>query len=108
MTWIRNPYLNVTIYTDSKYVVGCMRTWIYKWVKNGFLNAKGVEVVNRDLIEKASGLDDEVCGLGDVEYVWSPRAENDVADCAVNECMDEQEAEDEEEGYSSSDDEDYY
>ncbi|KAJ5715278.1 uncharacterized protein N7483_012459 [Penicillium malachiteum] len=74
------PYLDVTIHTDSKYAVSCITTWIYKWVQNGWINARGTEVSNRDLIEKASELDDQVKELGDVEYVWIPREENEAAD----------------------------
>ncbi|KAE9977384.1 hypothetical protein EG327_007765 [Venturia inaequalis] len=114
------PHLDVTIYTDSKYAVGCMRTWIHKWLQNGFTNAKGVEVVNRDLIQEASDLDDEILKLGDVKYVWISRDQNTIADEAANRCMDkqekeeeeeegeEEEEEEEEEGYSSSDRDYYY
>ena len=85
------PYLQVTIYTDSKYAQGCMSTWIYQWAKNGWLNSRGNPVANLDLIQKASNLDDAVRDLGDVEYVWIPRSENSEADEAANLAMDEME-----------------
>ena len=83
------PYLEVTIYTDSKYAQGCMSTWIYQWSKNGWLNSRGNPVANLDLIQEASNLDDAVRDLGEVEYVWIPRSQNSEADKAANLVMDE-------------------
>jgi len=73
----------------DRYAVGCMTEWIYKWSSNGWVNSAGSEVANRDLIEEASDLDDRVRDLGRVEYIWIPRAENTVADEAVNNALDE-------------------
>ncbi|KAJ6024660.1 hypothetical protein N7540_005457 [Penicillium herquei] len=84
------PYLEVTIHTDSKYAISCMTSWIYKWVENGWINSRGTEVVNRDLIEKASQLDDQVKELGEVEYVWIPREDNETADKLCREILYEQ------------------
>ncbi len=86
-----NPNLRLTIHTDSKYAHGCMTDWIYKWTRNGWINAAGNQVANRDLIEKASELDDKVKELGTVDYVWIPRGENQAADEAVNDLLDEME-----------------
>lgn len=49
----------IIIHTDSKYVVGCMTTWLDKWRDNGYRSFKGTEVVNRDLIEELSDLLEE-------------------------------------------------
>ena len=87
--------------SDSRYAVDCMNTWIYKWSKNGWVNAAGREIANYDLITKASGLDDDVKELGEVTYVWIPREENEEADEACNECMDKMERD-------YDDDDDYY
>ncbi|MCJ1460260.1 hypothetical protein MMC28_010639 [Mycoblastus sanguinarius] len=86
-----NPHMEVTIFTDSKYAHGCMTDWIYKWTRNGWINSAGHEVANRDLIEKASHLDDQVKEEGNVYYVWIPREQNQEADEAVNEVLDEME-----------------
>ncbi|TVY13489.1 Ribonuclease H [Lachnellula arida] len=51
------PRLDVKIYSDSKYAIGCMTEWISKWRDNGWKNAAGKPVANRDLIMMASGLD---------------------------------------------------
>jgi ribonuclease HI len=88
-----NPYLRVTIHSDSKYAVNCMNDWIYKWSSNGWVNSRGEDVANQDLIREASSLDDDVKELGQVEYVWIPRSENEEADRYCNQEMDEMEAE---------------
>lgn len=88
-----NPYLQVTIFSDSKYAIGCMTDWIYKWCGNGWRNAAGNPVANQDLIRKASDLDDRLRGEGEVKYTWIPRSQNEVADRHCNEAMDRQERE---------------
>lgn len=86
------PSLRVTIKSDSRYAVECMSNWIYTWVQNGWLNSRGREVVNRDLIERASDLDDRVKELGNVEYIWVPREDNVDADERCQEVLDEEDA----------------
>lgn len=85
-----SPRLDVKIYSDSKYAIGCMTDWIYKWSRNGWINAAGNEVANRDLIQEASDLDDRLREEGSVQYIWIPRAENEDADRYCNELMDEE------------------
>jgi ribonuclease HI len=84
------PYLDVKIYSDSRYAVNCMNEWIYKWINNGWTNAAGNEVANRDLIEEASDLDDKLKEEGDVQYIWIPREQNKLADEYYNDAMDAQ------------------
>ncbi|KAI4089323.1 MAG: hypothetical protein LQ344_005455 [Seirophora lacunosa] len=79
-----SPYMRVTVMTDSKYAHGCMTNWLAKWMNNGWLNCTGNEVANRDLIEQAVDLQDEIERNGNVDYVWLPREQNDEADAAVN------------------------
>ena len=82
---LNNSYTAQTIFTDSRYVVGCMTEWIFKWEHNGFVNSRGVEVANRDLIEEARELDVKFDNqAGTARYVWVPRAQNQLADRAVN------------------------
>ncbi|KAK1245522.1 hypothetical protein MKX08_005151 [Trichoderma sp. CBMAI-0020] len=85
-----DPYLHVTIYSDSRYAVNCMTIWIHKWLQNGWTNAAGYEVVNRDLIEEAFDLGDRLGREGDLKYVWIPREKNEYADQLCNEDMDGQ------------------
>lgn len=88
---VTNPYLDVKIYSDSKYAVGCMTEWIYKWSHNGWINSAGNPVANQDLIREASNLDDRVRDEGRVEYIWIPRSENEMADEVCNDALDAQE-----------------
>ncbi|KAL7904201.1 ribonuclease H-like domain-containing protein [Trichoderma velutinum] len=85
-----NPYLDVKIYSDSRYTIECMTTWIYKWTKNGWINAAGNRVANRDLLKQASDLDDKLREAGDVDYVWISREQNQYADRLCNDAMDKQ------------------
>lgn len=85
---LSSPQLKLTIFSDSKYAVGCMNEWIYKWANNGWKNYRGKDVVNQDLIRKASDLDDKLADLGTVKYVWIPRSENELADKCCNDALD--------------------
>jgi ribonuclease HI len=46
--------------------------------------------VNRDLIEEASELIDNINNGGRVDFVWVPRAQNEDADRLANEACDNQ------------------
>ncbi|KAL8721141.1 MAG: hypothetical protein Q9181_007772 [Wetmoreana brouardii] len=83
------PYMRVTITTDSKYAYGCMTEWRYKWVENGWINSAGRDVANQELIQRALELEEEVEEDGKVWYTWVPRDENQDADDAVNEVLNE-------------------
>ncbi|KAF4637960.1 hypothetical protein G7Y89_g109 [Cudoniella acicularis] len=84
-----DPWLDVKIYSDSKYAIGCMNEWIYKWSQNGWINAAGKPVANQDLIKEASDLDDRLQEEGKVEYIWISRDKNEDADRYCNEAMDD-------------------
>ena len=75
---------------SHRYAIGCMTSWIYKWANNGWINAAGYEVANRDLIEEASDLDDRLKKEGDVDYIWIPRKENQYADGCCNDALNDQ------------------
>jgi ribonuclease HI len=48
-----NERHKVTVYSDSSYLVNCMkRGWYEKWRENGWLNYVKEPVANRDLWEK--------------------------------------------------------
>lgn len=76
-----------------------MTDWYRKWQSNGFINARGYEVENRDLIEKALELESDILDHGKVNWEWIPRSDNTEADEAVNDELDEVEAEGEGEYY---------
>lgn len=110
-----DPYLIVKIHSDSRYAIGCMSKWIQKWRQNGWVNAKGYGVANRDLIEKAADLEDSLTDLGDVDYIWVPREKNHLPDELCNEALDKRcnddeddDMQDESSDSSDSSDSDYY
>ncbi|KAE8448044.1 hypothetical protein EG329_009967 [Mollisiaceae sp. DMI_Dod_QoI] len=83
--------LDVKIFSDSRYAVGCMTQWIQNWRANGWRNANGQDVANRDLIEEANALNARLQGLGNVSYQWLPREQNQDADRYCNQAMDGEE-----------------
>ncbi|KAK6824907.1 hypothetical protein PG989_013340 [Apiospora arundinis] len=86
-----DPFARVRIYSDSQYAVNCLNIWVPRWYRNGWLNARGMAVANRDLLEHACALHEAVEQLGSVEYIWIPREQNQLADecCAL--ALDQQE-----------------
>ena len=82
------PYLEVTIYTDSKYAHGWMSTWRYHAWKYPWVNSQGNAVANADLIKEAFKLHEAVRELGDVQYVKIPRSQNSEAREATDSVMD--------------------
>jgi len=63
-----------------------------KWQSNGWINAAGRPVANKELIQEAVQLEEELRGRKDgvsVRYEWVPREENKNADRFANERMDE-------------------
>lgn len=42
---------NVLLYSDSRYSITCLTTYVHNWIANGWTTASG-PVANRDLIEK--------------------------------------------------------
>ncbi|KAI0204836.1 ribonuclease H-like domain-containing protein [Astrocystis sublimbata] len=82
--------LDVKIHSDSKYAVNCMNEWLYKWLQNGWVTAAGYDVVNRDLIQTASDLEDRLRELGSVNFIWVPREQNVDADEYCNRALNEQ------------------
>ena len=68
-----------------------MTDWSLKWIKNGFQNARGREVADRDLIERALFLEGSVLGKGTVDWVWLPRSQIGEVGAVVDGLLDEME-----------------
>lgn len=81
--------VRVTVESDSKYAIGCMTEWIEKWQNNGWINAKGNDVANQDLLEEALESQENLEYHGKVVYRWIPREENTTADMLCNQALDE-------------------
>jgi ribonuclease HI len=83
------PLIDVEIFSDSRYAIGCMTIWCHKWTQNGWTNAAGNPVANQDLIKEALKLDNELAHLGTVQYTWIDRSQNEDADGYCNRAMDQ-------------------
>ncbi|MCI5697695.1 MAG: ribonuclease HI [Clostridiales bacterium] len=54
---LKKPDQDIEVYTDSAYIVNCFKNrWYVNWQKNGWKNASGKPVENRDLWEKLLSL----------------------------------------------------
>lgn len=53
--------------TDSMYAINCVTVWCHKWLKNGWVNSRGVRVANFDLIDNALSAYESVEEIGPVE-----------------------------------------
>lgn len=75
---------NVTIYTDSKYLMDGINSWLLKWKTNNWKTANKKDVKNIDLWKKI----DELNLLHNVEWKWvkghSGDTGNDIADELAN------------------------
>ncbi|KAI4199651.1 MAG: hypothetical protein LQ350_004442 [Teloschistes chrysophthalmus] len=62
---------DVSIITDSKYAIDCVTVWHINWRKNGWKNASGKAVENKDLIENILAKIDERKSLQvQSEFEW--------------------------------------
>ena len=72
--------VNITIVTDSKYVMDGIEKWITNWRQNNWKTAAKKAVKNKDLWIKL----DELCSLHQVDWQWikghSGHAENEECD----------------------------
>lgn len=72
--------VNITIVTDSKYVMDGIDKWITNWKQNNWKTAAKKAVKNKDLWIKL----DELCSLHQVDWQWikghSGHAENEECD----------------------------
>lgn len=57
---------NVTIYSDSQYVVNGANSWMYKWISNNWTTSTNKPVKNVDLWKELYGL----CSLHNVKFKW--------------------------------------
>ena len=80
---------DVTVHTDSKYVMNGMKEWIHNWRKNGFKTAAKKPVKNAELWRQL----DELCKTHTVDFQWvkghAGHPENERADELANLGIDE-------------------
>lgn len=79
----------VVVKTNSMYLVEAMTEHIERWNANGFVDAKGGWVVNRDLFRKMDGLIDDLNAAGVTVQFWHvSKDENREATDLANEALD--------------------
>jgi ribonuclease HI len=69
---IENEEGNVTIYTDSSYVINGATKWLQGWIKNDWITSTKTPVLHEQLWKQLDGLLDERKKLGKVEFVHVP------------------------------------
>ena len=58
---------NISLYTDSKYVMSGITEWLENWKQNGWRTAnKKSDVKNIDLWQQL----DELCNMHEIRWVW--------------------------------------
>ena len=81
---------DVTIYTDSQYSIKCVTDWYKNWVKNGWKNAAGKSVENKDLIGNIREMMEEREKLGrGTFFVWVKGHANDMGNEAADKLANE-------------------
>jgi ribonuclease HI len=76
---------HVQIYTDSKYAIDCVTNWYVKWQQNGWVNAKGKPVENKDLISDIRKTIEEREMLGvTTGFVWVKGHAGDAGNTAAD------------------------
>jgi ribonuclease HI len=80
---------NVTLYTDSRYVIDGITKWVHGWKRNGWVNASKQPVRNADLWHDLI----EVAQLHEIDWQWvkghdghpeNERADKLASDAAQN------------------------
>lgn len=58
--------VDITIYSDSKYVIDGITQWVKGWKRNGWVNSQKQPVVNQELWKRL----DELVAKHQVKWVW--------------------------------------
>lgn len=84
-----NNLINVSIYTDSNYVLNGITSWIFNWEKNNWIKPDKKPVLNKEIWQKLSSLDKELKGKiiwkkvkGHSDHVFNDRADFIATQCA--------------------------
>lgn len=86
---LKSNSVAIDIYTDSKYCINGINSWIAGWKKNNWKNSKKQEVKNKELWQKLDALRQNF----DITWHWvkghSGNKGNEIADELANLAMDE-------------------
>ena len=76
---------DVTIYTDSRYSIDCATKWYKKWVQNGWKNALGKPVENKDIVmDIREQIDERDLLKKQTCFVWVKGHANDEGNIAAD------------------------
>lgn len=82
--------MNAFLYSDSKYVVEGMRSWVHAWKKRGWRKADNKVPENSELWKL---LDEKIKDFQKVEFIWvkghDGHPQNEYCDQLANEALDE-------------------
>ncbi|TGO31646.1 hypothetical protein BHYA_0457g00020 [Botrytis hyacinthi] len=76
--------VDVIIITDSKFVHGCLTSWLPIWLKNGFRTVDGLPVANKDLILRIHHMIELLSDGVDIQVWHVKREHNREADELAN------------------------
>ena len=83
------PMHTILVYTDSKYVVDGMKSWVAGWKKRGWKKADNKAPENVELWKKL----DELRSIANIDFHWvkghSGHAQNEYVDGLANKVLDE-------------------
>ncbi len=81
--------LNVELYTDSKYVVDGIKSWIINWKKRNWKKSDGSKVASKELWQQ---LDEARNKIGQIKFKWvkghNNHPQNERCDELCNEVLD--------------------
>lgn len=87
---IKNKDVPVDVYVDSAYVLNGITSWVYGWMKKGWVNSKKEPVANKELWLQ---LLEEKRKFADITFHkvkgHADNAGNNMADALANRAMDE-------------------
>lgn len=82
--WHGEGFKRVVIGTDSEYLVKGISEYVFKWQQNGWINARGAAVANKDLWLMLLDKIQQLANRGTrVEFWLIPREQNQLADQAA-------------------------
>jgi len=86
---VKNPAYKINLYTDSKYVMDGITSWIFNWKKNGWKSANKQPVKNKELWIEL----DELVQQFSISWNWvkghSGDTYNDLVDRLANEAIEQ-------------------
>jgi ribonuclease HI len=86
---IRGRLNEVVIKTDSSYMVDSITAHIIKWRNNDYTNARGLPLVNQDLLRDLDDICNRLADIGIQARFWRvPRGQNVQADKLANAALD--------------------